>query len=87
MGLVEIIMIAIGLAMDAFSVSIYKGVKEGKLNLGLCTTLGIVFGFMQGFMPLIAYFLTNIEILKIFIQSYSKYIIFLLLLYSNRYST
>ena len=81
MDLIEIILLAIGLAMDAFSVSIYKGVKEGKLNIGLCTTLGVTFGFMQGFMPLMAYFLTSIEFLRIFIQSYSKYIIFLLLIF------
>ena len=81
MGFLEEFLLAVGLAMDAFSVSIYKGVKEGKLNLWLCATLGITFGLMQGIMPLIGYFLTSIPFLKTFIQNWSAYIIFLLLLY------
>lgn len=81
MSITEQILLAVGLAMDAFSVAIYKGVKEGKFNLGLCFSLGITFGFMQGFMPLLGYFLTSIDFLKSIIQNYSKYIIFLLLLF------
>ena len=81
MGIVEQFLLAVGLAMDAFSVSIYKGVKEGKLNLGLCATLGITFGVMQGIMPLSGYFLTSIPLRQTFIQNYSKFIIFALLLF------
>ena len=81
MSFIELLLIAIGLAMDAFSVSIYKGVKEGKFNFYLCLTLGLTFGFMQGLMPLIGYFVTSIEFLKTFIQSYSKFVIFSFLLF------
>ena len=80
MTFLELFLIAIGLAMDAFSVSIYKGVKEGKFNFYLCMTLGITFGLMQGLMPLIGYFITSIPFLKVFIQSYSKFFIFIFLL-------
>ena len=81
MSFLEELLLAIGLAMDAFSVSIYKGVKEGKTNIPLCITLGLTFGLMQGIMPLLGYFLTSIPLIKTFVQDYSKYVIFLLLLF------
>ena len=81
MGFVEILLLAIAHARDAFSVSIYKGVKEGRINLKLCTVLGLTFGIFQGAMPLIGYYITSIEFIKIFVQKYSSYIIFLILLY------
>ena len=56
MGLFEIILIAVGLSMDAFAVSVTLGlsVKEPKIKEIL--TPGVYFGFFQAVMPLIGYF-------------------------------
>jgi putative Mn2+ efflux pump MntP len=54
MGLTEIIIIAIGLSMDAFAVSITLGLSVKKTKEILIP--GIYFGFFQMLMPLIGYF-------------------------------
>ena len=56
MGLLEIVLIAVGLSMDAFAVSITLGfsVKEPKIKELLIP--GIYFGLFQAIMPLIGYF-------------------------------
>lgn len=57
MGLVEIILIAISLAMDAFAVSICKGLSMKKMDWKKAIIIGLYFGLFQGGMPLIGYFL------------------------------
>lgn len=57
MGLVEIILIAISLAMDAFAVSICKGLSMKKIDWKKTIIIGLYFGLFQGGMPLIGYFL------------------------------
>lgn len=57
MGLFEIFFIGIGLSMDAFAVSICKGLSTRKLNVRHCLICGGYFGFFQGLMPLIGYIL------------------------------
>lgn len=57
MNLLEIILISIGLAMDAFAVSICKGLSMKKMNLKKTIIIGIYFGFFQMMMPFIGYFL------------------------------
>ena len=56
MTLTELLLISVGLAMDAFSVSVCKGLSMKKLNLkgGIITAL--FFGAFQGVMPMIGYF-------------------------------
>lgn len=59
MDLITIILIAIGLAMDCFVVSISQGlnVESGdKKREGEAIIMAILFGFFQGVMPLIGYF-------------------------------
>ncbi|MCL2290206.1 MAG: manganese efflux pump MntP family protein [Bacteroidetes bacterium] len=56
MGLPEIILIALGLAMDAFAVSIILGLSVKKPGIKEFLLPGIVFGFFQALMPLIGYF-------------------------------
>ena len=56
MGLFEIILIAVGLSMDAFAVSITLGLSVKKPGVKEVLTPGIYFGFFQAIMPLIGYF-------------------------------
>ena len=57
MHALEIILIAIGLAMDAFAVSICKGLSMKKMSWKKAFIIGGYFGLFQGLMPLIGYFL------------------------------
>ena len=57
MGLVEIILIAVSLAMDAFAVSICKGLSMKKMDWKKAIIIALYFGLFQGGMPLIGYLL------------------------------
>lgn len=57
MEFIEIVMIGIGLAMDAFAVSICKGLSTRQLKLKHALICGGYFGLFQGAMPLIGYLL------------------------------
>lgn len=55
----EIFFIGIGLAMDAFAVSICKGLAIKNLNTKKILKIALYFGVFQMLMPLIGYFLGN----------------------------
>ena len=57
MTFVELIIIAIGVSMDAFAVSISKGLSTPKLNAKNAATAGLWFGGFQALMPVIGYYL------------------------------
>ena len=57
MGILEIIFIAFGLAMDAFAVAICKGLSMKKMCWKKGFIIGGYFGFFQAFMPLVGYLL------------------------------
>lgn len=57
MNLLELLLIAVGLSMDAFAVSICKGLSVRKLQVKHALTAGLYFGGFQALMPLIGYFL------------------------------
>ena len=57
MGFITILMLAVGLSMDAFAVSICKGLAMQKLKWKNAFIVGLWFGGFQGLMPLIGYFL------------------------------
>lgn len=57
MGIVEIFLVSIGLAMDAFAVSICKGLSMKKFNLKNGLIIALYFGVFQAIMPIIGYFL------------------------------
>lgn len=57
MGFVEIVLIAVGLAMDAFAVSICKGLSFKKMDWKKAGIVGLYFGGFQGLMPVIGYLL------------------------------
>lgn len=55
MGLAELLLLAVGLSMDAFAVSICKGLGMNKLNLKVAVVLGLFFGGFQAGMPVIGW--------------------------------
>ncbi len=57
MGFGELLLLALGLSMDAFAVSICKGLAMKKADVKACCTCGVWFGGFQGLMPLIGFFL------------------------------
>ena len=57
MSFVEILLIGIGLSMDAFSVSVCKGLTTKQFSWKMALTCGLWFGFFQALMPVIGYFL------------------------------
>lgn len=59
LSLLELFIIAIGLAMDAFAVSLCKGMATGNLRLWDVLAVGVWFGGFQALMPFIGYLLGN----------------------------
>ena len=57
MSLVELFILAVGLSMDAFAVSICKGLSLGKISKKHMAIAGAWFGGFQALMPLLGYFL------------------------------
>lgn len=57
MGVVELILIAIGLAMDAFAVSLGKGLTLKRVEGKFALVAGAWFGGFQALMPIIGYLL------------------------------
>ncbi len=77
MGIVELLLIAIGLSMDAFAVAICKGLKMPKLNYNQAFVIALFFGGFQAFMPLLGWFLSkNFEV---YITNVDHWIAFVLL--------
>ena len=78
MGLIQIIMIAIGLSMDAFAVSIAAGSSEWLTSKRAAIRLSFHFGLFQFLMPIFGWFL-GIKIQPL-IEAADHWIAFLLLL-------
>ena len=57
MGFFELMMLAVGLSMDAFAVSICKGLSMKKAGLREVAICGVWFGGFQALMPVIGFFL------------------------------
>ena len=57
MGFFSLLLLAIGLSMDAFAVSICKGLSMKKMNWGNAIKAGLYFGIFQAIMPSIGFFL------------------------------
>lgn len=57
MSFFELFLLAIGLSMDAFAVSICEGLSMKKLNLKRAGILALFFGGFQAGMPLLGYLL------------------------------
>ena len=77
MTVFEIFLIGIGLSMDAFAVSICKGLSVGKVNGRHMLTAGLWFGGFQALMPLIGYLLGST--FEQYVTSIDHWIAFILL--------
>ena len=60
MGFIELLLIAVSMSMDAFAVSICKGLSVGKVTAKQCLSVGGWFGGFQGVMPVIGFVLTSL---------------------------
>jgi putative Mn2+ efflux pump MntP len=76
---IEVVILALALSMDAFAVSIGLGAKHTFRTLSLAIMAGLYFGVFQGLMPLIGY-LGGISIFG-WIEKYAAWIAFFLLLF------
>lgn len=77
MGIIELILLAVGLSMDAFAVSVCKGLSVEKAEPKHMVIAGLWFGGFQALMPVIGYFLGSAFI--DYIQSIDHWIAFILL--------
>ena len=77
MGIGELLLLAVGVSMDAFAVSICKGLAMKKATLKAGMTCGLWFGGFQALMPTIGFFLGTLFAEAI--QSIDHWVAFLLL--------
>lgn len=76
---IELFLIGVGLSMDAFAVSVCKGLAMKKVNKKQAVVIGLYFGGFQALMPLIGWFL-GIRFQK-YITSIDHWIAFILLVF------
>ena len=60
MGIGELFLLAVGLSMDAFAVSVCKGLAMKKVTLKAEVTCGLWFGGFQMLMPIVGFFLGSL---------------------------
>ena len=78
MGFVELFLIAVGLSMDAFAVSVCKGLGMQRLNMGQAAVVALFFGGFQALMPVIGW-AVGAQFAH-FVTAYAHWIAFALLL-------
>lgn len=79
MGIAELFVLAVGLSMDAFAVSVCKGLSLGKIKARHMCIAGLWFGGFQALMPLIGYFFGSF--FSGMITKYAHWIAFVLLVF------
>lgn len=77
MNPLELILLALGLAMDAFAVAVCKGLSMTKLNYRNATIIALFFGMFQALMPLLGWLLGSQ--FSSYISAYSHWVVFVLL--------
>ena len=78
LNLISVFLIAVALAMDAFSVSLTKGFTQKNLKRSQILYYGLFFGFFQFMMPILGYYC--ISTISDIIASFASIIGFVLLL-------
>ncbi len=77
MGVIELLLIALGLSADAFAVSLCKGLGMHKLNIKVAAIIAFFFGLFQAVMPLLGYILASR--FRGYVESFDHWIAFALL--------
>ena len=77
MGLLELFLLAVGLSMDAFAVSVCKGLTMQKVTFRSAAICGVWFGGFQALMPFIGYLLG--AGFEMYINAVASWIAFVLL--------
>ena len=77
MGIVELILISVGLAMDAFAVAVCKGLNMRKINYKHAVIIAAFFGGFQALMPFIGWLIGTR--FASYIDKYDHYVAFILL--------
>ena len=57
MSLIELLVVSVGLSMDAFAVSVCKGLALNRAGVKHCLLAGLYFGLFQALMPYIGFVL------------------------------
>ena len=78
MGFIELLLIGVGLSIDAFAVSICQGISMTKIKWGHALTVGLYFGGFQALMPFTGWMLGSQFAGRI--QQYDHWVAFVLLL-------
>ena len=79
MSFIELLLIAVSMSMDAFAVSICKGLSVRRVTPKQCLAVGGWFGGFQGVMPALGFVLTSL--FASLITSVSHWIAFALLIF------
>ncbi len=79
MGFIELFLIAVGLAMDAFAVSVSNGMAIPNLRLRGALKFGLFFGFFQMLMPYIGWLAG--QLFSHYITTFDHWVAFVLLAY------
>ena len=74
---ITILLIALGLAMDSFSVAIANGMATKTFQINKALKISAFFGFFQGFMPIIGWY-AGVYIIDL-ISDYDHWVAFFLL--------
>lgn len=77
MGFAELLLLAVGLSMDAFAVSVCKGLSVSRVRLRHMLLAGLWFGVFQALMPLIGFLLGST--LESYITAVDHWVVFALL--------
>jgi putative Mn2+ efflux pump MntP len=79
MDLITVLILAIGLSMDSFAVSISCGLAEQKVSFGHAVKIALAFATFQGILPVVGWFMgTGI---KSYVEKVDHWIAFILLAY------
>lgn len=77
MGILAVILLGVGLSMDALAVSIANGIAIKDLKLRHCLKVAVFFGLFQAIMPILGYL--GGKYIQVWIESFDHWVAFILL--------